>query len=68
MNATLRSKRTPQVSDDVLHLSRLLDAQADEEIIEVDEHGRIRPMRDADSRPRSKTVVLHDPHGEYGRS
>ncbi len=64
---TLRSKVTPRVSDDVRRLSRILDGELDEEIIEIDENGHIRPMRDSRSRPQSKTVVLHDPHGDYGR-
>ena len=41
------------------------ERQASGDVIEIDENGRI-VTRDAPREESNKSVVLHDPHGEYG--
>lgn len=46
---------------------RVLDSQEDEEIIEVDPDGNVKPRGEAESKRGGKTTILRDPRGEYAR-
>lgn len=42
-----------------------LENQDDEEIVEIDEHGRIYKPNEAPRTPDKKPTILRDPKGEY---
>lgn len=53
------------MTNDIESLEHTLDGQTDEEVVEIESDGTVKPAGAARTK-QGKKSILHDPQGEYG--